>query len=114
MSILQVLDLNIEKFCNNTVKIKKDRCIVRLTTSIWSDKRGLHIKKDINYLNKLCIDFNILKEDSLMIGANDVVSKIINLDECKDGTYEIITCDFDLNKEDYNYKLIPFIIERKK
>lgn len=41
---------------------KTSLCVVRLTTSYWSDKRGLHIKKDIILLKKLSYGFNLLDE----------------------------------------------------
>lgn len=90
------------------------RCVVRLTTSLWGDSKGLHIKRDLNFLKKKCQGFNILEEDVGMVGASEVVDRITNLNECEDGIYQVITCNewaaWETPNiiEDYDYKLIPY------
>ena len=50
-------------------------------------------------------------EDISCIGAEEVLPRIINLDECKDGVYEVTACnishDFETGyADDWDYKLI--------
>lgn len=95
---------------------KKERCrvVVRLSTSMWHDADGLHTKQTLRYLRRKCEGFNFLQEDCIMVGASEVFPRITNLSECKDGVYEIITCnewaawETPHIIEDYDYKLIPY------
>ena len=89
------------------------RCVVRLKTSIWKDDNGLHLRKDLTYMKRLSFEFNILKEDAVNIGANEVMDRIDNLNDCKDGLYEVVTCNETREYEsgmidDYDYTLIPW------
>lgn len=92
---------------------EKSRCVVRLTTSCWYNGDGLHINRTLRFLKRKCGGYNILYEDCQMIGADEVISHITNLDECKDGVYEVVTCnewgawETPHIIEDYDYKLIP-------
>jgi hypothetical protein len=96
--------------------VDPSRCVVRVQTSAWGDKRGVHIKKSLTYLRRQCIGFNVLEEDVSAIGAEDVVSRIINLDKCKDGMYQVVACNERRDWEtgyvdDYDLKLVPFSME---
>lgn len=92
--------------------------VVRLATSMWHDSDGLHIKKTLRYLKRQCKGFNFIHEDCSMIGASEVFPRITNFDECKDGLYQLITCnEFAAWEtphivEDYDYKLIPYDIPK--
>jgi len=91
----------------------KNVCVVKITTTIWADRRGLHTKKSITFLRRKCTGFNVLEEDAGAIGAADAVNSILNLDECGDGIYEVIVCnethDWESGHVDgYDLKLIPF------
>lgn len=91
----------------------EDSCVVRIRTSSWSDRQGIHLKKDIILLKRKSKGFNILEEDISNIGANEVVSRLINLDECKDGLYIVTTCNEKRDWEsgyvdDYDYRLVPY------
>jgi hypothetical protein len=90
----------------------ENRCIVRLKTSAWTDKRGVYLKKSITYLRRLSKGYMILKEDAENICA-EVIEGITNLDECEDGIYEIVTCnesyDWEMGYVDnYDYMLVTF------
>lgn len=90
------------------------KCIVRLTTEYWYDSNGIHMKKSLRFLKRKCVGYNILYEDLSYSGAEDIFSSIININECQDGVYEVITCnEFSCWEtphiiEDYDYKLIPY------
>lgn len=93
---------------------EKTLVVVRLTTSSWNDSNGIHIKRTLRYLLRQCKGYNFIHEDCNMIGAKEVIPRIINLDECDDGIYQVVTCNEDSCWEtphiieDYDYKLIPY------
>jgi hypothetical protein len=89
-----------------------NKCVVRLSTARWSNKRGLYEKWSITFLRRQCSGFNVLEEDISMVGGEEVLPKITNLDECKDGIYDVVTCnerrDWETGVVDeYDYKLLP-------
>ncbi len=94
------------------------RHVVRLKTSAWHDKSGLHFKKSLLTMRRLSRrGYQFFTEDVEQIGADEVISRIVNLDECNDGLYEIIIVnqvrDYESGEiKDYDYKLIPFVIDR--
>lgn len=94
-------------------------CTVRLKTATWSDSKGLHTKKSLTFLRRQCAGYNLLEEDAGAIGADEVVTRIINLDSCKDGVYEVVACnesrDFESGYIDnYDYKLVPLAEPQKE
>lgn len=89
----------------------ESKTVVRLVTSSWRSNKGIHIKKDIIFLRRQCEGYNVIEEDCSMIGSDEVYCRIINLDECQDGIYQIITCNESRDWEsgdiaDYDYKLL--------
>lgn len=89
------------------------REVVKLVTSSWNDNRGLHIRRDLIPVKRKSIGHSCLEEDCKMIGSDEVWPRIINLNECKDGVYQVVLCnehcDYESGDiEDYDYKLIPF------
>lgn len=94
-----------------TTEVEQDVCAVRLTTSAWKDDRGVHLKKSLLFLKRQCVGFNILAEDCSMIGAEEVVPKITNIDSVPDGVYRVVVCNESCDWEtghvdDYDYKLV--------
>jgi hypothetical protein len=105
-----VLRTNRNKFA--PVERNVNRCVVRVKTTTWADRRGLHTKKSLTFLRRQCEGFNLLEEDAEAIGAEDVVPRIMNLDECEDGIYDVVTCNESRDYEtghidDYDYMLVP-------
>lgn len=95
---------------NNNKEISK--CVVKLTTNMWSDTKGIYIKKSIIFLKRKCKGFNVFYEDIVTDVAENIIKKIVNLMECEDGVYTVVICnkmmDFETeNLEDYDFKLIP-------
>lgn len=89
------------------------RCVVRLKTAFWKSERGINEQKSLSFLKRKSFGFNILDEDCSNIGASEVMQRIVNIVDCADGVYEVVTCDETREWEsgviyDYNYKLIPF------
>jgi hypothetical protein len=91
---------------------KNNRCIVRLRTSTWSDSKGLYIKRSLTYLRRRCASDPFLEEDTVNMGAEEILSKIKNLDECEDGVYAVVISGAHRDWEtgcldDYDYALVP-------
>jgi hypothetical protein len=88
------------------------KLVIRLRTSCWSDRRGLHTKRDLTYLKTLSSGHNFLAEDAGCIGANDIFPLITNLDnDLEDGIYEVIIFAYGADSENvdyYEYTLVPF------
>lgn len=88
-----------------------NKCVVRLRTTMYSDKKGIHIKKSLTFLLRQCEGYNIIEEDSSNVGAEEIFHRIINFDKCEDGIYEVIPCnerhDYETGYiEYYDYKLV--------
>lgn len=91
----------------------ENRCVVKVSTSCWSDHRGMYSKKRIQYVKRKCIGFNILEDWIDNVGATDAIGHIINLDSCPDGVYEVtmhnITHDFESGRIDsFDLLLEPY------
>lgn len=102
-----------ELTADESVQEVESLCVVRLTTSYWQDDRGLHFKKSLNFLRRKCTGYNVLAEDAAILGVFAVLTRIINLDQYRDGIFSVVTCNEDRDWEsdcieDYDYKLVPF------
>jgi len=96
----------------SSVDVNANRCVVQLKTPMpWADKKGRYQKKNLTFLRRQCKEYNIPEEDAREMGADYVLRRIVNLDECEDGIYEIVTCneshDFAGWIDDYDYRLVP-------
>jgi hypothetical protein len=92
---------------------ERPRCIVRVSTHAWRDKKSLHYEKRISFLRRLSKLHEILDHDADMIGADEVIGKITNLNKVEDGIYEVITTNESRDWEtgtldDYDYCLVRF------
>ena len=88
-----------------------NRCVVRLRTTMWANKSGLHTKKSLTFLRRKSEGFNVLEEDASAAGIEEVLPRILNLDECEDGIYEVVICNESHDWEtgyidDYDYRLV--------
>lgn len=95
------------------------RVFVRLSRSYWHDNDGIYIKTTLRYLKRKCSGFNCFDNDCDLGGAEWGIKNIINLDECKDGIYELIIVnehrDWETGiVEDWEWKLIELEEENKK
>lgn len=87
------------------------KCVVRLSTNTWADKKGIHTKRSLTYLKRKCVGHNILDDARNNVGAKNTLGRITNLDECADGVYVVNVCnvrhDFESGHVDYlEYELI--------
>lgn len=90
--------------------------IVRLVSSCWSDKRGIHQRRSLLSVRRKSKGHQLLEEDSKMIGADEVILNIVNFKDCPDGLYLVTTCNEQRDWESgmidsYDYKLVPFVEE---
>ena len=86
--------------------------VVRLTTSAWQDKRGLHMKRSLAILRRKSGPHPFLIQDMGDVGAAEVADRIQGLHELDDGVYRVVTCnaqrDWETGAvEDYDYRLEP-------
>ena len=89
------------------------RVVGRLTTSYWNGANGIHSRRSFRYLKRKSQGHNFVTEDASNVGADETWKRIINMDECKDGVYEVVTCNESRDWEtgyidDYDFKLVPF------
>ena len=89
------------------------RHVIRLRTSFWRDKTGIHMKRSLITLRRKSSGYSVIEDDADMAGADKILSKITNLSECVDGIYEVVLCnishDFETGyADDWDYELIPF------
>lgn len=91
----------------------RPQTVVRLSRSMWHDKDGAYSRTTIRYMKRHTRGYNVFDEDCKNIGAQDVIPRIVNLDDCEDGVYQLIMCDERKDwetgyVEDWDYKLIAF------
>ena len=97
----------------------ENKTVIKVVTSYFSTKRGVHFKKDFLYQKRRSVGYNILEEDSSATTPTDTLLNIINLLNVDDGLYEVIivnvTTDYESGIVDgYEYKLIPYTEEKLK
>jgi hypothetical protein len=86
------------------------RMVVRVSTTMWQDRKGLHIRKDLTFLRRQCVGHNVLADDLDNGGAECIYPRIRNLDTAKDGVYEVVMYNFQRDwesglVEDWDYRL---------
>ncbi len=109
-------DVNLNELLRSLEEVpaeESSRCIVRLRTSSWRTRNGLHLKKDITFMRRMSSGCQILDEDANNIGAGEVLERVVNLSECEDGLYEVRVVNTRTDWEtgyvdDYDYELVPF------
>lgn len=92
--------------------MNESTCVVKLSTSAWQDKRGIHVKRSLTIVRRKSGTFPILEQDASDSGVAETVGRIINLDDAEDGLYVVSTCNEHRDWEggfidDYDYRLDP-------
>lgn len=90
-----------------------DRTVVRLRRSWWHDKKGACQRLELRFLARSSTGFNLFHDDCCQVGAESALKRIINLEECEDGIYELLSCNTRTDWEtgyvdEWDYKLVPF------
>lgn len=93
------------------------RTVVRVTTSVWADSRGMHCKRDLVYLRRQCSGHNGLLEDSHNIDPKDALP--VNFLTVPDGVYEVRVCNVSRDPEtgyadDWDRELVPLDRDRER
>lgn len=96
-----------------TKEDERTQIVVRLRRSYWHDNDGAYQRTSLRYLKRHTKGFNVFDDDCSMVGAEDVIPKIVNLAKCKDGIYQLVICnahrDWETGHvEDCDYQLLPF------
>jgi hypothetical protein len=87
--------------------------VVRLKTSFWNDSRGVYQKRALTFLRRKSRGFDWIYEEANMGGADQLVSRILNLNTVNDGVYRLVTCNESRDWEtgiidDYDFRLVPY------
>ena len=95
----------------------RHRCVVRLKTSYWRSSRGLHERRDLIFLRRQCVGYNVLEEDAKEMSAEEVVTRVVDWAVLKDGVYEVTLVNpvqaWETGGiEDYDYQLVEVTDER--
>ena len=88
--------------------------VVRLTTEVWSDQRGLHCQKSLRTLRRKSTRHLWFDEEISNGGPEFAWKHIVNINECKDGIYTVEVCNERRDWEtgcldEYDYRLVPFV-----
>jgi len=108
--------MDIERLlADDTENAEENRCVVRLTTKAWVDKRGINQRKSLTFLRRQSQGYNMLEADAEARSAEDVLSLITNLNDYMDGVYLVVICNEHRSYEtgyleDYDYRLVPYSI----
>lgn len=92
---------------------ERTQIVVRLRRSYWHDNDGAYQRTSLRYLKRQTKGFNFFDDDCSMVGAEDVIPKIVNLEKCKDGIYQLAMCnvhkDWETGHvEGWDYQLLQF------
>lgn len=95
------------------MKNKENKTVIRLRTEMYCRGNSAFIKKSLTTLKKKSTGYNLLIDDIGHCDANEVLSRIVNLDECKDGLYILTTTNVSTDYwsgyvDDYDYILLPY------
>lgn len=91
-----------------------DREVVRVRTSVWGDRRGVHVRRSVTFLRRQSSGIGMLDAEISAVGAEQAVARILNLDECADGIYQVVLCNQKRDWEtgyidDYDFRLEPIL-----
>lgn len=70
--------------------MSKNRCVVRLRSSAWADRKGVYVKKTLSYMRKYSHGANIIEEEIDGLGPMEAITRITNIAACADGLYEVV------------------------
>jgi len=87
-------------------------CVVRVSTTSWADRRGLHMKKSLTFLRRQCKGINLIEEDIRATSPTETMFRISNWNEVTDGLYTVEICNESRDwesgyVEDWDYRLVP-------
>lgn len=106
--------MNLQQLMAADAPAQESCTVVKLTTSYWSDARGVYQKRALTYLRRKTVGYNLLVEEVGCIGAEGAVMLFVNLNECADGVYYVTTCNVTHDYESgyvagYDFELVPYV-----
>ena len=92
---------------------KRSVVVVRVSTNAYYGDNYAFFGRKLTLLKRKSQGYNFLWEDMALIGAEEVLPRITNIHDVKDGIYWVSTVneyrDYETGHiEDYDYKLIPY------
>lgn len=89
------------------------KTVIRLSTEYYQSGSKYNIKKVITPIKRKSSGYNLIVDGSYDVGIEEVLSNIINIDECEDGIYVVDTTNISRDYwtgeiDDYQYKLIEY------
>jgi len=115
--ITKSVDNLFEDWClevKSSDKVNVPTLIVKLSTSYFKSKNGIHSQKTIRTLKRLSSGcYTPIEQECYEVGVQEKIEKIENFHDCDDGIYEVIYvnyyCDHESGCiEDWEYRLIPY------
>jgi hypothetical protein len=91
---------------------KENKTVVRVETTYWHDEKGAYFKKSLKFLKRKSHGFNVLL-DGCQNGGSDEVGRILNINDVKDGIYEVAVVNVSRDIEsgyvdDWDLELVKF------
>lgn len=91
---------------------KENKTVVRVETTYWHDDKGAYFKKSLKLLKRKSRGFNVLL-DSCQNCGSDEVGRILNINDVKDGIYEVVAVNVSRDIEsgyvdDWDLELVKF------
>ena len=107
------MELDLSKITITDGPEHRNRIVVRLATNYYCTGKSAVVKKELRFLKRKSCGDNFFIEDCQMAGDDIVIQSIENLDECKDGIYELIVSNVSRDWEtgyddDWDWKLIEY------
>ena len=89
------------------------KTVIRLSTQYYKSGSKYIIKKSITPLKRKSSGYNLIVDASYDVGVEEVLLNIINIDDCEDGLYEVVTTNISRDYwtgeiDEYQYKLIEY------
>ena len=97
----------------DAVTQERPRVVVRLSTNMWTSGSAHIMSRTIRVLRRKSTGPDIFTEDIDNTGIDQVFPRILNLDTCEDGVYEmrLVNPSHDWESgsvDDWDYQLIPY------
>lgn len=94
------------------------RCVIRLRTTAWANRKGVHCTKSLTFLKKQSCGVNVLDDEIEETSAMEAISRIVDLWMHEDGIYEVAIAneskDWETGYIDYyDLVLIPILSAKK-
>lgn len=105
--------MNIDELMTiSNLESKKNKTIVRISRNYFRNRKGEFVKQTkISPLKRKCTGQQLIEYDYDNVDCEYIIDRIINLEELKDGIYELIPINLGTDFEtgyiqDYDYKLV--------